>query len=404
MRLRNRPHSGVQPALMNLDRTLADPENFPLGRQLDDAPDEEAIRRMWTNVAQPRVIWRNRLFGFGDLALPAVGLGAVAILTTLLLSFWIFSQPNELQITQGELPPTIQTRDIGQTLHFKDKSAVILAEASKIEVLRNEDRLIEFSLSKGRARFNVEPGGPRRWLVDAGDVAVEVVGTQFEVIRHEGAVRVNVMRGRVLVRGNVPGGRVELTAGQSVESKPRVVDEPPPIAEESQKEEAEGKSEEVRTDEISVDELPSEELEPTTRKVSGVAPKERSENLGSETSVDLDDLLKSADDERREGDSASALKLYSEVARRSGPSDPRRGIAAFSYAKLSSNPAQTARILSSSLASMPSALRKPAFFRLISALHQAGRTAEAKSQAKKYLELYPEGSRASRIRKQVGLP
>lgn len=71
------------------------------------------------------------------------------------------------------------------------------------------------TLRRGRAFFEVEPDAGRPFVVVAGPVAAEVLGTAFMVDRHGGGVSILVERGRVAV--SLAGERVELAAGERVE-------------------------------------------------------------------------------------------------------------------------------------------------------------------------------------------
>jgi transmembrane sensor len=74
------------------------------------------------------------------------------------------------------------------------------------------------SLRHGSTLFEVKPGGSRRWVIQAGPVSIEVIGTIFTVARDEKHVVVAVERGAVLVRGEpVPDTVQKLTAGQRIE-------------------------------------------------------------------------------------------------------------------------------------------------------------------------------------------
>jgi hypothetical protein len=78
--------------------------------------------------------------------------------------------------------------------------------------------LRELELVRGRAEFDIRPGGPRRWRIDAGACEVEVLGTSFVVDRRTDGVHVAVSRGHVAVRSaSLEGGLVYLTAGQSLD-------------------------------------------------------------------------------------------------------------------------------------------------------------------------------------------
>jgi transmembrane sensor len=98
-----------------------------------------------------------------------------------------------------------------------DGSSVTLSERAELEVVSNDDGRFVTKLARGRARFDVKPGGPRQWSIETSLATVEVVGTAFDVDDASGQVTVRVDRGVVLVRGErVPGRIVRLVAGQEL--------------------------------------------------------------------------------------------------------------------------------------------------------------------------------------------
>ncbi len=105
-----------------------------------------------------------------------------------------------------------------RSIALDDGSVIALAAASELEVLANEADKLVTALRKGWARFDVKPGGARRWIVETDLATVEVVGTTFVVERSEARLVVTVEHGVVLVRGErVPGRVVRLTAGEHVD-------------------------------------------------------------------------------------------------------------------------------------------------------------------------------------------
>jgi hypothetical protein len=97
-----------------------------------------------------------------------------------------------------------------------DGAVVELAAGSRVAAGTRADGATVLDLARGRVDCEVEPRPHRApFVVQAGDVAVEVVGTIFSVEREErGEVRVRVTRGavRVAAAGRRP---VVVSAGQS---------------------------------------------------------------------------------------------------------------------------------------------------------------------------------------------
>lgn len=78
----------------------------------------------------------------------------------------------------------------GSVLHLNTDSEVT------VRYTRGE-RVV--SVDRGQALFEVAQQGARRFRVQAGPAAVIAVGTQFDVYRHSGAVKITVIEGTVAV-------------------------------------------------------------------------------------------------------------------------------------------------------------------------------------------------------------
>ncbi|MDT4846810.1 FecR protein [compost metagenome] len=75
-------------------------------------------------------------------------------------------------------------------------------------------RTRQVELQVGQAFFSVAPITYRPFLTTSGQARIKVVGTRYNVSRHQDDVRVTVEEGKVEVRGNAAG--VRLTAGDQV--------------------------------------------------------------------------------------------------------------------------------------------------------------------------------------------
>ena len=193
--------------------TLRQPIKDGLERKLDDA----RLAAVWRRVRQARQgrssmrAWR--------LALVALPLAAVALV------FWLrvprTVAPLKLADASSPAAPdsiaTMATDEAPRTVDFDDGSRITLSPGGLLQTVANQGRVFGTKLVRGRAEFRVRPGGPRRWIVQAGRVTVEVVGTHFVVDRGPRAVSVAVHRGEVLVRGAaVAGGAKSLHVGESL--------------------------------------------------------------------------------------------------------------------------------------------------------------------------------------------
>lgn len=87
-----------------------------------------------------------------------------------------------------------------------DGSVVNIAPLTELHIrFRSDGRSVE--LLKGHALFDVRPDPRRPFVVDAGVATARALGTSFDVDRTEDAVRVTVVKGRVVVaRGDGKSG------------------------------------------------------------------------------------------------------------------------------------------------------------------------------------------------------
>jgi transmembrane sensor len=187
---------------------------------LEDEGPAKSRARMWREV-RARVHRPERRRG------PRLLLGGVALAGA--LAAWVFvflslrspapmadrAAPTALLVADGRPLAALETDTKPLTVRLADASEIRLSAGSRLLPLSSSGSRFELLLARGSAEFSVTPGGPRRWLVEAGAARVEVVGTVFRVARAATSVRVSVSRGSVLVRGeNVPGWVQRLNAGE----------------------------------------------------------------------------------------------------------------------------------------------------------------------------------------------
>jgi transmembrane sensor len=114
----------------------------------------------------------------------------------------------------------------GDSILLSDGSVLSLGDRGELEVLDNSGTAVVLKQRAGAVDYDVHPGGPRKWTIECGLATVEVVGTSFRIARSDLHLRVEVTRGKVLVRGErVPDRVVQLVAGMSLD-----VDAPAPPA------------------------------------------------------------------------------------------------------------------------------------------------------------------------------
>jgi transmembrane sensor len=358
----------------------------PLRTHLRDDLDEGQVKSMWERIdhtpARARRPWL--LLSATAAALLLLALGA--------LRHWREPEARQLALLSGKPPSVLSAAEAPTASRFDDGSQVSLTGGARLEVLRNDARSFVTALRRGGATFDVKPGGPRHWIVEAGELSVEVVGTRFRVERQGEATRVSVHHGVVLVRGErVPGGSVRLTAGTSFElpagSAARAGELPAPPAP-------------AATPPAAVPSVPMplggpSSTGPATATPAGSAAGEPA------TGDAVDRALGAADLARRHGDVAEAVRSFELAWQQAAPGDVRRGLAALSLARLlmTGQPAQAARILRSSLSDMPQALLEDASVRLVEAESRAGNHEAAQRAGQDYARRFPAGRRADEVRR-----
>lgn len=164
---------------------------------------EDGVR---SGARPPRSVWAR-----------TAALGAAAALGVLGLVM-LADGPAPLTLRDGATLGAALAGPGTRSVPLSDGSTIRLSEDARMRVLDNRGERLITLLEHGGARFEVEPGTGRAWIVEAGLATVEVTGTVFEVTRDARSVRVSVERGRVLVRGDGVPDRVQaLGAGQSIE-------------------------------------------------------------------------------------------------------------------------------------------------------------------------------------------
>jgi transmembrane sensor len=323
-------------------------------------------------------------------------LACAAVAGLLLLAFGAFRNWHEPEIRQlalvsGAAPAVLSAAAGPVVTRFDDGSQVSLAALTRLEVLRNDGRSFVTALRRGGATFDVKPGGPRHWIIEAGELSVEVVGTRFRVERRGEVTRVSVEHGVVQVRGErVPGGSVRLLAGTSFElpaATAAVVDE----------------HRQARAEAVPLSGPPA------VSSTSGVppaaaaaaAPSNSSSGAEQQPRDEVERALSAADAARRQGNNAAAISHFDAAWRQAAPGDARRGLAALSLARLliGGQPAKAAQILRSSLSDMPQALLEDASVRLVEAESRAGDHDAALRAADDYSRRFPAGRRAEEVRR-----
>ncbi len=202
----------------------------PLGRvlKIHDASSERS--GLWRRIRARQNGLRQRARSF---RLPALGFGlATGLAAALVLAGIVpFGPPTAapaaasvpLTLANGFVLAPVDAAHGDRVVTLADASEIRLAKGARVEPLLSSGSRFELLLRRGSAEFSVIPGGPRRWVIEAGVATVEVVGTVFRVTRGPRGVQVSVSRGTVLVRGEgVPDRVRRVTAGQTISVAPAV--------------------------------------------------------------------------------------------------------------------------------------------------------------------------------------
>jgi transmembrane sensor len=243
-----------------------------------------------------------------------------------------------------------------------------------------------FALRAGGARFSVRHDPDRPFVVAAGDVTIEDLGTTFTV-RYVTADRLKIAVEDGHVRVRARGTDTEVPAGASLEvpvaptvEDPRPEPRPTTVGAASWRPLAErGQYEEARR---------------ALRKAGPSAVRD-----------DTADLLLAADAARLSGHPAEAVP-YLERVLRGHARDPRAGLAAFTLGRVLldelGRPSEAvdafARVRSSG-----GPLAEDALAREVEALSRAGDVTRSREQALLYRRLYPNGRRAKAVARFGGL-
>lgn len=380
-------------------------------RELTPALDEAELAQVWRRVrdgqAARRAAPRRRRWQVAAVMASVAAVVAIAVA-------WPRARvaPGALG-GDVALAPGAQL-EVPGPIALDDGSRVELAPAAQLEVLANEGDKFVTAVRRGKVRFDVRPGGPRRWVIETDLATVEVVGTAFSVDRAASALAVEVERGVVLVRGErVPGRIVRLTAGQRVEvaapiaaaeaAAPIAASAPPapvdPVAV-------------IPPPSVRPPELPAGTAAPSVASVAHRPPSAAVEPISIEPappvaiepppSVAIEpappvDVLARADELVAAGRAAEAADVLTSFLARA-PADASAGLAAFSLGRIAHerlrDPGRAATAFARVLAiGSPRALVPEALARRAEALRADGQRPAAQAAAAEYLTRFPDGPR-----------
>jgi transmembrane sensor len=346
---------------------------------IQDGFDEGDVMRIWRGIRSRRP-HRHRLWW-----LP------VSVATVSAIALWLavprFASRNghgPLRLASGGVPGVLVAEQGPQRLVLADGSAIVAAPHTKVDILANDARLFLTALRQGAVRVDVQPGGPRRWVVECGPVSIEVVGTEFEVERAADEVVVSVVRGVVVVRGaQVPDHVQRLTAGDRLAiptdqaPSPKAAIPASPGAMELVPAAVPG---------------PAAGLAATGSSVATASPR-----------INTEELIRRVDAARWSGDLVLAKRLLGQAIE-TAQGGPSGAVAALTLARLTmgNDPAGAAAVLASALRTgMPRGLEEDARARLVEARTRSGDTEGARQAAREYRQRFPQGARGEEVRRWV---
>ncbi len=366
----------------------------PIVEFLNRATDETRIIYNWSKIEEKER--RRTIF---VRSVPPV-LIAVAVMATL-FTLMYFSRSHTDRLPKGPLaredqpmalvltiPPTAAEQ---QQVVLSDGSRLTVAPGATLDVIENTDGVFKTALRSGWVRFNVIPNQERSWIIDAGNAAIHVIGTQFTVSRTQQSLAVRVHRGTVHVRP-IPfrGAITELSAGES---------QTWPITKQNQTVMATAASPDDPAAPMTNEKAPTLSMR-TSRRVTGSqspsppAPSSRLAGMGA--SKASNDLLDEVDRARRQGRYKRASVLLNKLIKEF-PDDPVVGLAVLTLARIHLNrlghPAAAAEAFrfAANVKTLPASLREQAAARTVEAFHRAGNRALARTMRDRYIRRYPNG-------------
>ncbi len=361
-----------------------------LGRELEVRVDEARLARGWSAIERG-AFGSRRPRRLAPLLAASLVVAAAAALA---LGLWRARDPGPLTLAGGgSLEPTVSAAR-GGVIDLEDGSHIALTDGTRLQPIESTGSRFGLLLHEGEARFEVEPGGPRRWVIEAGALSVEVVGTVFTVRRRDGRVRVAVERGRVLVRGDRLPERVRLLeAGDAVEVEATELAAAPPSSAPPSSAASSSPSAAPETETSSALTVAPEPAEPAAPEPAPPAPT-RVEAPSQAPAPTAATLLAEADAARRAGEIDEALATLRVASRRAG--DPDAALAGFTRGRLAQEHGRAAEAVAdferALRVGLPAALAESARHRLIAAHAATGDPEAARSAARDYLRRYPDGT------------
>jgi transmembrane sensor len=320
------------------------------------------------------------------------GVASVSALVAVAAGLWIYS-PKSVDLRQPA--PALASAASEREFALPDGSRVsLLGAGSRVEVLEQTGALVRTELGAGAARFDVRHDPSRVFEVESGGVKVRVLGTAFSLVREGSFTRVSVERGAVRVQW--AGGEAFLSAGQAGLY--------PPAANAIDGDSGKAAASEPLADLAgSVAEEGSSWRKLAKRGAYNDAYKALAPTASKSVRDEPSDLMLAADVARLSRHPGEATRFLSRVEA-GFPRDKRAPLAAFTLGRvLLEDLGQPGRAADAFRRAQQLAPRGPlasdALAREADAAQRAGQADRARQLAARYLEQYPSGPQAQRLRK-----
>jgi transmembrane sensor len=350
-----------------------------LRRHLEPDLAEEDVERLVRAGAARRQRSRNRRTLGTGLVMGALGTGVVLFLFRFSTAEHAASSASPVDSGSARTgashasadPPA---RPAPEILSLRDRSRALALEAgTRLSVEEDAPERVHLRLDRGRARFEVTRRPERSFSVRAGGVTVSVIGTTFGVEVVADRVGVSVESGAVEVDWGV--GQKRLVAGESGWF--------PPLVTSALRE--------------------PEAAEPLRSVPAGAEP---SASAFREPATSAQSLLAAVDASRSRGDPGRAAELLRQILR-DFPDDPRAPLAAFTLGRVLLNelgrPREAAAAFHQVRKLAPaSQFAEDALAREAEAWDRASERERVRALAVEYLERYPAGRHARRVKALVG--
>ena len=353
------------------------------GSMMDPALSDRDVERLLAGAARRRRRRRMRRIALT---------GATALALALTVGGLAHRRPDAHQSglatrhSESPLPVDHRPGD-NRILRLTDGStAMALDPTTELAVTQDTNERVAVALTRGRGRFDVTPRPARTFVVHVGDVTISVLGTLFTVERVADRVGLSVEQGTVRVDWGV--GSTVLKEGGSGWYPPLVMSA---LSDSAASQPKTNRSPGARA----------------ARRVPALDSSSSSAPTDEERIESAEKLLAAADDARLSGHPEQAVSLLRRLLR-DHRGDARAPLAAFTLGRMLlmelATPLEAAAVFAEARRLAPQGpFAEDALAREVESLSQAGASALAKTRAQEYLRLYPDGRRATVVRRMAGI-